>query len=253
MNIVIVEDEQHTARLLHEIIESNEGFKVIQHLESIAEAVTYLACNSTNIDLLFFDIQLADGKSFEIFKHVDVCIPVIFCTAYDEFSLQAIQNNGINYILKPFRKEEVAVALDKFKKLFLPANSIKPIQIKNEIPATYQQNFLTQYRGRTIIKSVEEIAAFSIEFETVYLYTFKNEKLPLYKNLEYIDSVCNPGYFFRINRKMLINRKAVKAFETLESRKVALKLTIPIGYAVIVSRLKVSRFKKWLEKNETNP
>ena len=248
MNVVIVEDEQYTARLLHEIIEDNEGFIVIQHLESIAEAVAYLGCNSTNIDLLFFDIQLADGKSFEIFKHVDVSIPVIFCTAYNEFGLQAIQNNGINYILKPFRKEEVALALDKYKKLFLQVNNVIPIQIKEEISVDYQQNFLTQYRGRTIIKSVEEIAAFCIEFETVYLYTFKNEKLPLYKNLEYIDSVCNPAYFFRINRKMLINKKAIKSFETLESRKVALRLTICIPQAVIVSRLKVSRFKKWLEQ-----
>jgi two-component system response regulator LytT len=248
MNVVIVEDELHTARLLHEIIESNEGFKVIQHLESIAEAVSYLARNSSIIDLLFFDIQLADGKSFEIFKHVDIAIPVIFCTAYDEFSLQAIQNNGINYILKPFRKEEVALALEKYKKLFLQADDMKPVQIMEEISNAWQQNFLTQYRGRTIIKSVDEIAAFCIEFETVYLYTFKNEKLPVYKNLEYIDSVCNPAYFFRINRKMLINKKAIKAFEALESRKVALKLTICIPHAVIVSRLKVSRFKKWLEQ-----
>ncbi|AWH86353.1 DNA-binding response regulator [Flavobacterium album] len=248
MNVVIVEDEQHTARLLHEIIESNEGFTVIQHLESIAEAVAYLACNSTRIDLLFFDIQLSDGKSFEIFKHVDITIPVIFCTAYDEFSLQAIQNNGINYILKPFRAEEIAASLDKYKKLFLQTIKTRPLQMENELPTAYQQNFLTQYRGRTIIKSVEEIAAFCIEFETVYLYTFKNEKSPLYKNLEYIDSVCDPGDFFRINRKMLINKKAIKSFEALESRKVVLNLTISIEYNVIVSRLKVPRFKKWLQQ-----
>ncbi|MFP9115913.1 LytR/AlgR family response regulator transcription factor [Flavobacterium sp. RHBU_3] len=248
MNVVIVEDEQHTARLLHEIIESNEGFTVIQHLESIAEAVTYLACNSSGVDLLFFDVQLADGKSFEIFKHVDITVPVIFCTAYEEYSLQAIQSNGINYILKPFRDEEVTLALEKYKKLFSQINKAKPIQIKEEITIDYQQSFLTQYRGRTIIKRIEEIAAFCIEFETVYLYTFKNEKLPLYKNLEYIDSVCNPGYFFRVNRKMLINRKAIKDFEPLENRKIELKLTISIEYIIIVSRLKVSRFKKWLEK-----
>lgn len=248
MNVVIVEDELHTARLLREIIESNEGFRVIQHLETITEAVSYLAHNSSNIDLLFFDIQLADGKSFEIFKHVDIAIPVIFCTAYDEFGLQAIQNNGINYILKPFRKEEVALALEKYRKLFLQAHNREILQIKEESPSAWQQNFLTQHRGRTVIKSVEEIAAFSIEFETVYLYTFKNEKLPVYKNLDYIHSVCNPGIFFRINRKMLINKKAVKAFETLESRKVALQLSIATEYGVIVSRLKVPAFKNWLQQ-----
>ena len=96
MNVLIVEDESHTAALLKEIIEQDHNFMVIEKLESVEEAVNYLSKYQQNLDLLFFDIQLADGKSFEIFKHIDVVVPVIFCTAYDEYTLQAIKNNGID-------------------------------------------------------------------------------------------------------------------------------------------------------------
>lgn len=104
MNVLIVEDEAHTAALLQEIIEQDGQFMVVKHLESIVDTVDYLSKHQQNLDLLFFDIELADGQSFEIFKHVDITTPVIFCTAYDEFTLQAIKNNGIDYILKPFKE-----------------------------------------------------------------------------------------------------------------------------------------------------
>ena len=100
MNVLIVEDESHTATLLKEIIEQDGEFIVTQQVESVVDAVEYLSRYQKNLDLLFFDIQLADGKSFEIFKHVDVFAPVVFCTDYDEFTLKAIKKNGIDYVVK---------------------------------------------------------------------------------------------------------------------------------------------------------
>ena len=100
MNVLIVEDESHTALLLQEIIEQDSDFIVVEKLESVVESVQYLSKHQKNLDLLFFDIQLADGHSFEIFKHIDVIVPVIFCTAYDEYAMNAIKNNGIDYVLK---------------------------------------------------------------------------------------------------------------------------------------------------------
>ena len=94
MNILIVEDELHTATLLKEIIEQDADFMVVEHLEAVVDTIQYLSKYQKTIDLLFLDIQLADGQSFEIFKHIDVTVPVIFCTAYDEYTLQAIKNNG---------------------------------------------------------------------------------------------------------------------------------------------------------------
>ncbi len=249
MNVLIVEDELHTASLLQEIIEQNNDYIVIEKLESIVETVQYLDKYQKNMDLLFFDIQLADGQSFEIFKHIDVVVPVIFCTAYDEYTLKAIKNNGIDYVLKPFKEEEIHQALQKHQKLIssIQTKHQAPIYFQPEQPKTYQQSFLTQYREKSVVKRVEEVALFFVEHDTVYLYTFSEEKFPLFKKLEYIESVCDPEQFFRINRQMLINRKAVISFEPYFNRKIVLHLNIKLDDKAVVSRLKVSPFKEWLE------
>lgn len=249
MNVLIVEDEAHTASLLQELIEQDGDFLVTQKLESVVEAVEYLSKYQRNLDLLFFDIQLADGHSFEIFKHVDVLVPVVFCTAYDEYTLQAIKNNGIDYLLKPFKDEEIHAALAKYKRMRanLQAKQPAPFQPPGERAKAYQQHFLTQFREKSVVKRVEEVALFLVEFENVYLYTFSGEKLPLFKKLEYIESVCDPQQFFRINRQMLVNREAILSFEPYFNRKIILNLRIQLDKQAIVSRLKVSPFKEWLE------
>jgi DNA-binding LytR/AlgR family response regulator len=250
MNVLIVEDEAHTAFLLQEIIEQDDDFMVIEKLESIAEAVQYLSKYQKNLDILFLDIQLADGKSFEIFKHVDVTVPIVFCTAYDEYTLQAIKNNGIDYVLKPFKEEEIHGALQKYKRL------VSSLQSKNTVPVImqtlddkkFQKSFLTQNREKSIIKKVEEIAAFTVEYENVYLYTFEGDKYPVFKKLEYVESVCDPSLFFRINRQMLVSREAIRSFEPYFNRKIILQLSMQLPEQAVVSRLKVSPFKEWLER-----
>lgn len=250
MNILIVEDEAHTASLLKEIIEQDSNYLVTEILESVVEAVEYLNKYQSNLDLLFFDIQLADGQSFEIFRHVDVTVPVVFCTAFDEYTLQAIKNNGIDYVLKPFKEEEIHTALQRFQQFIgrLSAKKRPPIQFIEEEARSYQKSFLTQYREKTIIKRVEDIALFTVENETVYLHTFSGEKLPVFKKMEYIESVCDPQQFFRINRQMLVHRRAVLSFETYFNRKIVLELKVKPNEKAVVSRLKVTDFKKWLEQ-----
>jgi len=247
MNVLIVEDELHTSKLLKEMIEQDDGFLVTDRLESVAEAVQYLSHYQQKIDLIFLDIQLADGHSFEVFKHVDVTVPVVFCTAYDEYTLQAIKNNGIDYILKPFKEEDIQAALGKYRRLALTFlnKSVTPLQFASAIQ--YQESFLTQYRDKTLVKYVKDIALFSIEFEIVYMYTFTGEKFPLFKNLEYIESVCDPSYFFRINRQMLVNKDAVRSIEPYLNRKIIVHTKISLPEKLIVSRLKVTAFKDWLE------
>jgi two-component system response regulator LytT len=250
MNVLIVEDEAHTASLLQEIIEQDQDFIVTEKLESVVDTVQYLSKYQKNLDLLFFDIQLADGKSFEIFKHVDVVVPIVFCTAYDEHTLQAIKNNGIDYVLKPFKDEEIHNALKKYKRLIanLQPQNASPVQFNVESTKSYQKSFLVQFREKSIVKRVEEIALFYVELETVYLYTLSGEKFPLFKKLEYIESVCDPKQFFRINRQMLVNRAAIVSFEPYFNRKIVLQLNIPLEDRPVVSRLKVSPFKEWLEQ-----
>lgn len=250
MNVLIVEDEAHTSQLLKEIIEQDEDFLVTDQLESVLEAVQYLSKYQKNLDLIFLDIQLADGHSFEIFNHIDVTLPVIFCTAYDEYSLQAIKNNGIDYILKPLKELEIHAALHKYKRLAATFQTKTPAPLQfSALPSTpYQQNFLTQYREKTIVKAVKDIALFNIEFEMVYFYNFKGEKFPLLKNMEFVESVCDPQQFFRINRQMLLNKAAIVAIEPYFNRKVTVQLNFNFPETPVVSRLKVSAFKEWLER-----
>jgi two-component system response regulator LytT len=180
-----------------------------------------------------------------------VVVPVVFCTAYDEYTLQAIKNNGIDYVLKPFKEEEIQDALQKYKRLItnIQAKNPSPIHFQMEAPKQYQQSFLTQYRKKSVVKGVEEIALFFVENENVYLLSFSGEKLPLFKKLEYIESVCDPSQFFRINRQMLVNRKAIISFEPYFNRKVILQLKVELAEKAIVSRLKVTPFQKWLENH----
>ena len=247
MNVLILEDESHTALLLKEVIEQDSDFMVVESLESVIETVQYLNKYQQNLDLLFFDIQLADGHSFEVFRHVDVTVPVVFCTAYDEYTLQAIKNNGIDYVLKPFKEEEIHAALQKYKKLVSNLQPKSPIHFQIDKPKQYQQSFLTQYREKSVVVRAEEVALFYVDLETVYLHTFAGQRYPLFKKLEYIESVCDPGQFFRINRQMLVNRQAVTAFEPYFNRKIVLNLKVKLSTKAIVSRLKVTPFKDWLE------
>lgn len=247
MNVLIVEDELHTAKLLKEIIEEDDSFLVLDIVESIEDAVAYLMKYQDNIDLLFFDIQLADGLSFEIFNHVDIFTPIIFCTAYDDYALSAIKNNGIDYILKPFRNNEIHKSLTKYQALVSKLNPKTPITFRQE-KTNYQQHFLSQFQERTIIIKLADIAYFSITNEITYLHTFENKKHPIYKKLEHIESVTNPDQFFRINRQMLISRNAIESYEPYFNRKIILHLSLRTEEKPIVSRLKVSDFKKWLEQ-----
>ena len=247
MNILIVEDELHTANLLKEIIEESGDFLVVKIVESIVDALDYLVKFQQNLHLLFFDIELSDGLSFEIFNHVDIITPVVFCTAYDEYAMKAIKNNGIDYILKPFRNEEVKSALEKYKTIQANLKS-KTIVDFNKPTPSFQQNFLSQFKDKTIVFKVDEIACFIIQNEVTYLYAFKGEKSPVYKKIEYIESVCDPKQFFRINRQMLVNRAAINSYQPYFNRKIILNLSAKVDEKPIVSRLKVSEFKKWLEQ-----
>ena len=249
MNVLVVEDEAHTAALLQEVIEQDSDFIVLEKLESIGETVQYLSKYQQNLDLLFFDIQLADGQSFEIFKHIDVVVPVVFCTAYDEYTLQAIKNNGIDYVLKPFMESEIHEALRKYKKILNKLNTkiISPVHFQPREKQPFQKIFLTHFREKTLVIRADDIALFSVENETVCLYTFEGKKYPLFKKLEYIESVCDVSQFFRINRQMLVNKKAVVSFEQYFNRKILVELKVKTKEKPVVSRLKVTSFKDWLE------
>lgn len=250
MNVLIIEDELHTAEFLKEVIEEDSDFLVVKIIDSISETVSFLSRQNQNIDLLFFDIQLSDGHSFEIFKHIDISIPVVFCTAYEEYSIKAFKHNGIDYILKPFEKQEVFDCLNQFKKMMgrIQNKAFNYTDLSSSSGNNYQESFLTQQKEKSIVVKTSDIAVFAIENENVYLYTFGKNRCRVYKNLEYIEGVCHPGQFFRINRQMLVNRHNILSIEPYFNRKLILQLKVETEEKPVVSRLKVSVFKSWLEK-----
>ncbi|MCB0633273.1 MAG: LytTR family transcriptional regulator DNA-binding domain-containing protein, partial [Lewinella sp.] len=152
--------------------------------------------------------------------------------------------------LKPFKEAEIQNALEKYRKLIkaLGQRNSTPVPVFQPPVPVFQQNFLTQIRDKTIVVNIRDIAAFYFESGLVHLFTFAGSKYPLFKKLEYIESACDPDRFFRINRQMLINRDALLSMEPYFHRKIVLQLKIDLPEKPIVSRLKVSSFKEWLEK-----
>jgi DNA-binding LytR/AlgR family response regulator len=253
MNILIAEDEPKTAKLLKELIENQDANnKVLYVCDSIEGTVNFIKTTPATIDLLFMDIMLADGNSFDIFNQVKITAPVVFCTAYDDYIMQAFKHNGIDYILKPFKEKDIENAFVKIKQLkqalVVSDETAKQMAAALKPPAAQQSSFLVQFREKMYPVQVKDIALVALENEVLYLYTFNNEKHPVFKPIEEVESVLEPGKFYRINRQMLINREAIVAIEPIFNRKVLVKATVATQEKPVVSRLKVTAFLAWVER-----
>ncbi|OPL15545.1 MAG: hypothetical protein AVO39_07540 [delta proteobacterium MLS_D] len=252
MNILIVEDEAHAAELLKDLIENQSNFSVVSIQDSIESTIDYLNNAQDGINLIFMDIQLADGQCFEIFNHVEVSVPIVFCTAHDEYIMQAFKSNGIDYILKPFDDNEVLKAIEKVKRIqssFLKnaMDSYENIQSIFQGSKTFQKTIIAEARGKMCPIEVKDILLFHLENETINIYSVDQKVYVLFKTMNEIEEMVDDKRFFRINRQMIINRDAVKFVEPHFNRKVSVHATIPIQKEIIVSRLKVTPFMNWLE------
>ena len=251
MNILIVEDEPKTAKLLKELIEAQDsGNKVLSICDSIEASVNYIKTTTVKIELFFMDIMLADGNSFDIFRQIKITAPVVFCTAFDDYILTAFKHNGIDYILKPFQEKDIEVAFAKIKQLkqALAVSEEAIGQLSGLVKQqALQTSFLTQFRDKIYPVQAKEVALVALENEVVYLYTFDNGKHPIFKTIEEVEGVLEAGKFFRINRQMLINREAVVTIEPYFNRKVIVKAKITPAEKPVVSRLKVTAFLEWVK------
>lgn len=251
MNILIVEDEPQTAQMLKSIIFKLRPELIVMAIcDSIESTVAFL--NSNRPDLIFMDIQLADGLSFEIFSYVKIVCPVVFCTAYDQYMLDAFKVNGIDYLLKPVKEEDVENAFGKFdtlKTAFADNNDV--IERLRKIVDTkkiYKNTLLVQYRDSFIPIQISDIAVFFVDNEILYAYTFDQQKYAVFKTLSEITDEVNPDVFYRISRQALINRQAVKEIQPYFNRKVSIRVPVSLPETLVVSRLKVSDFMQWMEK-----
>lgn len=250
MKIVIIEDEELTANdLASTLLKVDKTVEITAVLGSVKESVSYFMENR-DPDLIFSDIQLGDGLSFEIFHRCSITAPVIFCTAYDEYALKAFKVNGIDYILKPFSKQTINDALHRYKALknnFMSASiSVEKIHemFKNQNERK-QNTILVYYRENIIPVKIDDIAIFYIENEVTHLLTFARKHYTINKTIEEIESIANDD-FFRANRQFLINRNAVKDASRYFARKLTVSLTIPFGEKITISKEKVTSFLDWL-------
>jgi DNA-binding LytR/AlgR family response regulator len=196
MKVVIVEDEALTAEDLAEILlKLPDHIEILKILPSVQEAIIYFRQNGSP-DLIFCDIQLGDGPSFEIFKEIHMEVPVIFCTAYNEYALQAFKNNGIDYILKPFTKKTIKAAVDKYKSLKAQLGSTGPevvnvlqnIQNNNQ-PGRKISSLIINWKDKIIPVKINDIALFNIDFKMTQLITFANQKYYVNHTLEELEEI----------------------------------------------------------------
>jgi two-component system, LytTR family, response regulator LytT len=251
MKIVIIEDEKITAEELAGTIKALEpDARITAILSSIKTAIAYFQKNE-DPDLIFSDVQLGDGLSFEIFKAVKISAPVIFCTAYDEYALNAFKTNSIDYILKPSTSQTIADALTKYRNLHQTFSggvqqykAILDILIsrENSKPAAV----LVHHKDKILPVRLEDIALFYIENEITHLLTFNTKNYFINKSLEELEQLSGNG-FFRVNRQFLINRKAVIDASHYFSRKLSVNISVTYKDKIMVSKEKTPQFLNWLE------
>lgn len=251
MNIVIIEDELVVAEDLEFNIRqlSDEPVNIVQ-LHSVKASIAYFKTH-TGTDLILSDIQLGDGLSFEIFFAVPMATPVIFCTAFDEYALEAFRANGIDYILKPFSEDTLERALSRYKQLKMAlVQDQNPqfhalMQLLTEREAQKAVSILVYHQDKIIPVKMEDIALFYLENEVTHLLTFTGKTFYPNKNMEELERIIGSN-FFRANRQFLVCRKTVIDVSSFFSRKLALNLSIHFNDKVIVSKGKAAQFLKWL-------
>ncbi len=254
MNVLIIEDEVPAAEKLGRYLKRyDENISIAAQLTAVADAIKWLKANQEGIDLIFMDIQLTDGKSFEIFEHVTVQKPIIFITAFDEYAIDAFKVSSIDYLLKPITYDDLSNALNKlaaFKKNFSATNTSPAFDINKALgllqQKTYKTRFMVKLGEHIRSVTVDDIALFYAEGRDVYLITNEKRKFIIDFKLEELEEMLDPALFHRVNRSFIIQINAIK--EVLVYSNSRLKITTQIAFdkEIIVSREKVSPFKNWL-------
>lgn len=253
MKVLIVEDEQLAAERLEQMIQAfDPSIEIVGPFDTVKESSEVIQ-RTTDLDVLFMDIQLADGKSFEVFDKILCDKPIIFTTAFDQYALRAFKLNSVDYLLKPIRPEELRQALEKFKRLN-PAERPAPLsaavlqEIIRSTQPSFKKRFLVKQGTKILYKSVEDVAYFFAEGKLAYLVSRDlNKQYIIDHTLEELEAdLLNPADFFRISRKHIVHIKAIQ-----EVRASATKLDAVmagVSEPLPVSRERATDFKQWLNQ-----
>ncbi|MBD80677.1 MAG: DNA-binding response regulator [Crocinitomicaceae bacterium] len=250
MKALIIEDEIPASKRLQSLLnELDTTIEIVDVVDSIEDAVLWF--ESMEIpDVIFMDIQLADGMSFEIFEKVDISSPVIFITAFDHYAIKAIKHNGVDYLLKPIDKGELESAIHRVKRK--PSSTIGDIKsliktIQSDSKQTYKERFLVKVGDQLKYVPTAKVAFFYVEDGYCHLCTFNEKTLVLDYSLDQLNELLDPNEFFRISRKLIINHQAIDKIHSWYNGRLKLELLPKPGFDTMVSRERVKEFKAWLE------
>jgi DNA-binding LytR/AlgR family response regulator len=249
MTILIIEDEKPAANRLIKLIQVHFPEAYIEgNLDTVSGTVKWLGQNPAP-ELIFCDIQLADGISFEIFEKIKVNSSVIFTTAFDQYAIRAFQVNAIDYLLKPIDPIDLARAVEKFKmqqvKPGLDINILKSLLLPEKKP--YKSRYMVRFGEKIQSVAVEEISFFFSEERVTFLQTEQGKKYVLDSTLEQVEAGVDPAFFFRINRKYLCRVDAVEEVLSYSNSRLKVKLKNSSDNDILISREKVGEFKDWLD------
>ncbi len=247
MRILIIEDEQAAATRMRKMLTSIEpSIEVLADLPSVAESVEWFKAQPAP-DLVFMDVQLADGDSFEIFKRVDVPCPVVFTTAYDEYALNAFRVNALDYLLKPIRIEDLETALQRAERSMLVRDhSTLHRQSAIKPGATPIKRFLIRYGEHFKVVEPDQIAYVHSLMKNTFLRTKEGRDLPLEESLDKLEAQLDPQKFIRLNRQLIVHLQSIKELLAYSKSRVKVVLDPPYGEDAIVSSERSAAFKRWL-------
>ncbi len=251
MKVLIIEDENAAARRLEKLLtELDPSILVLQKIDTVEMAVTWLQSNPLP-DLIFLDIHLADGSSFDIFEHVSVTCPVIFTTAYDEYALQAFKVNAVDYLLKPIKSTELAAALTKYKQVYDQPKSADYTALLDNLRqqggSNHLRRMLIRFGNSIKLVDMSDAAYFYTKDKITFLVVRSTGKrFPVDYPLDKLAVMLDPRTFFRINRQFIVNVAAIREMHPYSKSRVKVDLDPSTDLETIVSTERSAEFKKWL-------
>jgi len=251
MRALIFEDEAPAYRRLTNLLSENHPeIEIIEVIDTVSEAIRWLGNNSSP-DLIFSDIQLSDGLSFDIFKNKSLSCPIIFTTAYDEYMLEAFKTNGIDYLLKPIQIKDLDRSIKKFKSL--SKNEALQIDLSELLKSVsnpkkkYKERFLVKLGKRLFPIETKEVAYFSHFDGSTELRTFTDKTYIIDQSLDELEDLVDPMLYFRLNRQFLSNITSIKQIHQYFKGRLKVELTPEVRTEVTISREKASAFKSWMD------
>jgi two-component system, LytTR family, response regulator len=259
MKVIIVEDEVPAAEKLERYLQKYDAnIQVVAKFDSVSTSVSWLRGNQESVDLIFMDIQLIDGLSFQIFQQVQVKKPVIFTTAFNEFALDAFKVNSIDYLLKPITFTDLSSGLKKFETLRQQFQG--SVDQSEKVEQAFSTMKTKEYKNRFMVKlgehirsiTSDQISIFYADGRDVYLVTTQGRKFIIDYTLEALEDILDPALFFRLNRTFILNINGIKDVLVYSNSRLKITLTQDFDKEIIVSREKVGEFKEWFDGTRPN-